>query len=77
MVIPDLKLSGLYHVAAKPINKYDLLKLIANVYGKTINITPEDKLVIDRSLNANRFKLATGYIAPEWPELIELMHKYK
>jgi dTDP-4-dehydrorhamnose reductase len=51
--------------------------LIANVYGKTINITPEDKLVIDRSLNANRFKLATGYIAPEWPELIELMHKYK
>jgi dTDP-4-dehydrorhamnose reductase len=77
IVIPDSKLAGLYHVAAKPINKFDLLKLIANIYGKKIDIEPEDKLVIDRSLNAKRFELATGYIAPEWPELINLMHSYK
>ncbi|MDD5394692.1 MAG: SDR family oxidoreductase [Thiothrix sp.] len=77
VVIPHAELSGLYHVAAKPINKFDLLKLIANVYGKIINIIPDDKLVIDRSLDATRFHLATGYIAPEWPELIQLMHTYK
>jgi len=77
VVIPHAGLSGLYHVAAKPINKFDLLKLIADVYGKTIDIVPDGKLVIDRSLNVKRFQSATGYIAPEWPELINLMHKYK
>jgi len=77
VVIPHTELSGLYHVAAKPIAKFDLLKLIADVYGKTIDIVPDDKLVIDRSLDARRFQLATGYTAPEWPELIKLMHTYK
>ena len=77
VVIPHAELSGLYHVAAKPINKFDLLKLIADVYGKAIDIVADDKLAIDRSLDAKRFQLATGYVAPEWPELIRLMHAYK
>ena len=77
IVIPHQELSGLYHISAKPISKFDLLKLIAEVYGKSIHIEPEEKLVIDRSLNSMRFQLATGYIAPEWPELIQLMHAYK
>lgn len=77
VVIPHTELSGLYHVAAKPINKFELLKLIADVYGKAIDIVPDEKLVIDRSLDAKRFQLATGYIAPEWPDLIKLMHAYK
>jgi dTDP-4-dehydrorhamnose reductase len=77
VVIPHAELSGLYHVAAKPINKFDLLKLIANVYGKNIDIIPDDNLVIDRSLNATRFQSATSYVAPEWSELIQLMHTYK
>lgn len=77
VVIPDTELSGLYHVGAKPINKFELLKLIADAYGMTIDIVPDDQLVIDRSLNAKRFEIATGYVAPEWPELIKLMHAYK
>jgi dTDP-4-dehydrorhamnose reductase len=77
IVIPDNNLTGLYHVAAKPIDKYSLLKLIAEVYGKAINIVPDDSLVINRSLDATRFQLATGYIAPEWPELIKRMFEYK
>jgi len=77
IVIPRVDLSGVYHIAAQPISKYDLLKMIADVYGRTIEIVPSDKLVIDRSLNADRFREATGYIAPEWPELIRLMHAYK
>ncbi|MBI5006896.1 MAG: SDR family oxidoreductase [Nitrosomonadales bacterium] len=77
VVIPQTALSGVYHVAAQPISKYDLLKLIAAVYGKAIEIAPSDKLVIDRSLDAGRFREATGYVAPEWPELIETMHAYK
>ena len=76
-VIPHAELSGVYHVAAQPISKYDLLKLVADVYGKKIEIVPSDKLVIDRSLNAERFRDATGYVVPGWPELIKLMHSYK
>lgn len=77
VVIPRTEMSGLYNVAARPINKFDLLKMIAGVYGKSIDIVPDDKLVIDRSLDAKRFQSATGYIAPEWSELIKMMHAYK
>ncbi len=75
-VLPDGNLTGLYHVAAKPISKYDLLNLIAEVYGKRIDILPDDKLVIDRSLNAYRFNSATGYEPPDWPQLIKRMHEF-
>lgn len=77
VVLPHRELSGLYHVAAKPINKFDLLKLIADRYGKDIDIVRDEKFVIDRSLNASRFQIDTGYVAPEWPELIKIMHAYK
>lgn len=74
VVLPNHDLSGLYHVAAKPINKFELLKLIADVYGKSIEIVQDDKLVIDRSLDSDLFRRATGYIAPEWKEMIQVMH---
>ncbi len=76
-VIPNLELFGVYHVAAEPISKFDLLKLIAEIYGKTIELIPVDQPVCDRSLNPARFRAATGYVAPEWPELIRIMHDYK
>jgi dTDP-4-dehydrorhamnose reductase len=77
VVIPHNELSGLYHIASEPIDKFYLLKLIANVYGKKIEIIPDDKLTIDRSLDAGRFREATGYVAPNWEKMIKLMHAYK
>lgn len=74
VVIPRPDLRGLYHVGADPLSKYELLKLIASVYGKQINIARDDDFVIDRSLNTARFKLASGYKAAGWPELIQAMH---
>lgn len=76
-VIPRPTLSGIYHVAAEPISKYDLLKLVAEVYGKTIEIVPDDTIAIDRSLNADRFFAQTGCKVPSWPELIKTMHTYQ
>lgn len=76
IVIPNGTLSGIYHVAACRISKFDLLRLVAEVYGKSIEIIPDDSVVIDRTLNADRFRAATGYVAPEWPELINNMHSY-
>lgn len=77
VVLPRTELAGVYHVAAKPISKYDLLKLVAEVYGKQIEVIPDDNLVIDRSLNAERFNLASGFVAPEWIDLIKTMHSYQ
>lgn len=73
-VVPHPQLNGLYHVAAEPIAKLDLLQLVAAEYGKQIDIRPDDALVIDRSLDGSRFRDATGYVAPAWPELIRRMH---
>lgn len=77
IVIPRADLFGVYHVAGQAISKHDLLKEVAKVYGKEIEVVPSDQLVIDRSLNADRFHAATGYIAPSWPELIESMRAFQ
>jgi len=74
-VISNPKLSGLFHLSVDPINKFDLLNLVAAKYGKAIKITPDDKLVIDRSLNSDRFRTATGFKPKPWPELINDMHE--
>ena len=74
-VIPNPNLSGLFHLSVDPINKYDLLNLVASTYGKTVQITADDKLVIDRSLNSDRFRTVTGFMPKPWPELIDDMHK--
>lgn len=76
-VIPNPELHGLYHVSADPINKFDLLKIVAQAYGKSIEIVPDEKFVIDRSLNSNRFRLATGYKPEPWPELVNLMRDFQ
>jgi dTDP-4-dehydrorhamnose reductase len=75
-VVPNLELRGLYHVSAEPINKFELLKLVAQTYGKSTIITPDDKLVTDRSLDSNRFRKLTGYQPPNWPELVRRMHEF-
>lgn len=74
VVLPRPDLVGIYHVASEPICKYDLLCLIAAAYGKAIEIVPDQRLVLDRSLLADRFKAATGYVPPGWKELVRIMH---
>lgn len=73
-VIPNLKLSGLYHLSTAPISKFDLLSLIANVYSKKISLKKSRTPKIDRSLNCKQFIRKTGYIPKDWPTLIGMMH---
>ena len=74
-VLPNPHLEGLYHISAEPINKYELLKLIASIYGKKIEIKQDREFTINRSLNHEKFKAATSYTPAPWPELIETMYK--
>lgn len=75
-VLTHPQLHGLYHVSADAINKYDLLQRVANVYGKTIEIVPNDSLVIDRSLDSTRFRLATSFQPKPWSDLITAMQDF-
>jgi len=76
-VIPNIDLHGLYHVAAEPISKHDLLQIVNRIYGKALQIEPDDRVKINRSLDASRFMQATGYVAPAWSDLIAQMHEFR
>ena len=74
VVIPRPDLNGLYHVATQPISKFDLLRLVAERYGKTVELIPDHRPGPNLSLVADRFEKATGYVAPNWPMLVDLMY---
>ena len=76
-VIPRPELHGLYHVSVEPIDKMSLLKLVAKEYGKNIEIIPEDKVSINRSLDSSLFSKITGYAPPSWHDLIKMMHNFQ
>jgi dTDP-4-dehydrorhamnose reductase len=69
-VLPARDLSGLYHLSTAPITKFDLLHLIGSVYGHRIDIEPDGRVMIDRSLDSSAFQAATNYVPPDWPALI-------
>lgn len=76
-ILPRDDLFGVYHLASAPISKYDLLGLVAIQYKKDIQITPDESVKIDRSLNADKFHNKTGYRSPGWIELVKKMHDFR
>jgi len=64
---------GLYHVAAQPISKYDLLTLIRDRLHLPITIERDSTFECDRSLDATRFHRDTGYSPPTWEVMIDDM----
>jgi dTDP-4-dehydrorhamnose reductase len=63
-------LEGVWHVAADPINKFELLSLIKERGGLSVEIEPDETFVCDRSLNGERFRRATGFVPPPWSDMI-------
>lgn len=79
-IIADLlerhvEMSGVWQVSSEPISKFDLLGLVNDVYGLGIRIEPETDFVCDRSLDSTRFRAATGFRPPTWPEMIQGMFR--
>ena len=68
---------GLFHLSSKPINKFNLLKIISKIYKKKILITPENSIKCDRSLNSSKLKKIVKYKSKSWQKmLIELKDEY-
>lgn len=70
---PDL--SGLYHVASEPINKYDLLREVKDALGMVVTIQAVDEPRLDRSLDGSRFREATGLVVPSWEAMVKDLAK--
>ena len=66
-------LSGLFHVASEPISKFDLLRLVNEVYQAKVEIVRDDDFFCDRRLDGGRFLAATGIAPPAWRRMIEDM----
>jgi dTDP-4-dehydrorhamnose reductase len=63
------ELAGVYHVASKPITKYDFLLGLRAALNVDVDIQAVDGVSCDRSLDGSRFNMATGHQVPAWPEL--------
>lgn len=75
-VFPNEELHGIYNFSSHAINKYELLEKIKKQYGKNIQITPSEKLVIDRSLDSSRLREATGFKPQSWEEMVADMYNH-
>lgn len=74
--IIDSKLSGLYQISSEKISKFSLLNFIKDTYKLNIEVIMETNFEMDRSLNSDKFKRATGYKPPIWEKMIEDNYNY-
>src|ERR1035441_10992754 len=58
-------LSGLHHVTADPISKYDLLGLANEAFGAGVEIEADEEVVLDRSMSSDRFRGLTAWARSE------------
>ena len=63
--------SGLYHVSSAPISKYDLLCLLRDKLGHSVDIRPDYDFHCDRSLDSRRFRGRFGYEPPTWERMAD------
>ena len=63
-------LDGVWHVAGPAISKHDLLVSLRAALDVPVEIEPDATTVIDRSLNDDRFREATGLRRPTWERMI-------
>ena len=76
-VITNNSLNGLYHISSNPIDKFSLLRIINQTYGKNLNIEPDYLSKSDKSLNSLKFQNETGYKPIEWEDAIRELKNYQ
>lgn len=75
-ILPNYSLFGIYHIGGLPISKFELLNLIKTEYKSNTIIEPDYEIIIDRSLNFDKFSQQTGYKAKSWKKLIKDMRRF-
>ena len=75
-IIPRSDLKGILNISGQSISKFDLLKILANVYNKSIEIIPNESMNINRTLNGSQFNKLTGYRISPWSSLVKSMYEF-
>ena len=70
-------LSGLHHAVSGKINKYELLLILKEAFGMSIQIEPFDDFKCDRSMLPSGLEEKIGFITPDWEFQISEMAKDK
>lgn len=65
------QLHGVWHAAAEPISKLDLLHAIAARVRPSLAIEPIAEPVVDRRLDGTALAARTGWTAPSWPQMLD------
>ncbi len=69
-ILPQ-NISGLFHVASEPINKFELLNQIKKMLNFDIEITEDKSVNLDRSLDSSRFRSEFNAPLLSWHEMLE------
>lgn len=77
IIINHKELQGVYHISSSPINKFDLLKIVKEIYCLDIEIIEFSDFEIDRTLNSEKFRSETGFKPKDWNEMIKIMSRDK
>lgn len=64
-------LVGLYHVAASPISKHELLLRVCRALALPLEVVADDARCCDRSLDGSAFAAAAGWRAPSWEAMVQ------
>ena len=64
-------LSGIYHVAAAPISKHELLTRINELMALEVRIEADDAFACNRSLDGGLFLRDSGVAVPSWTSMLE------
>jgi dTDP-4-dehydrorhamnose reductase len=73
IIYNETNFKGLYHVASKPISKFDLLTKINEYVDNKVIIEPIDGEVMNRSLSGYKLERKIGYKSPSWDDMIKDM----
>ncbi len=68
------QLSGIRHVAAEPITKFEMLSLINKIFDLQVEIAADDKFDCNRALNGSLFQSQTGIMPDDWENMIKKMY---
>jgi dTDP-4-dehydrorhamnose reductase len=64
--------TGLFHLAASPISKHDLLARLAARLDRTdVELVPDDAVACDRSLDGQALAARTTYRVPPWDAMLD------
>jgi len=76
IVIPRPDLHGVLHIASTPISKFNLLCLIVKRYKLDVEVIPDESVIIDRTLSADKFNKLVSYAPPSWADMIDSMYEF-